>query len=479
MAAWNRGTTEGFIQKARAVHGKDRYDYSRVVYVNAGTKVEIVCSEHGSFWQGPSAHLAGQGCPVCAVKSKAAKLSISTEEFITRSSQVHNGKYDYSKVIYTNNKTRVEIICPEHGNFWQFAEHHMKGRGCPVCGKREARKHSKLKAQKAGIEFEAKARGVHGDAYNYSLVEYRKATIKVVIICSEHGEFLQKPSDHLAGYGCPQCGLIKSSQNRTRDTSEFIKLAQEIHGDKYDYQKVVYKKAIEEVEIICPVHGGFGQRPADHLQGKGCRKCGGTFPLSTEDFKVRAAEVHNGAYDYSQVEYINTATKVKIICPKHGKFWQTPNDHLDGHGCHLCQASSGERRISAFLSRLHIKFVPQKKFAACRTKKRCLSFDFYFKIGDLNFLVEYDGLQHFEPVEMFGGEEALKRSQRYDAIKDKFASKNGFILIRIPYTEYDNLEYVLRRAIEEHTGQPLKPRKALAVSAKLFDPARYQQKHLF
>ena len=120
-------TTEIFIKNAKNVHG-DKYDYSKVEYVNAHTKVCIICLEHGEFWQTPSNHLSGKGCILCANVKK-----ITTEEFIKRAKEVHGNKYDYSKVEYINNKIKVCIICPIHGEFWQMPINHLLGRGCKVC----------------------------------------------------------------------------------------------------------------------------------------------------------------------------------------------------------------------------------------------------------------------------------------------------------------------------------------------------------
>ena len=121
-------STEEFINKARAVHG-DRYDYSKVEYVDNKTEVCIICPEHGEFWQKPKNHLSGYGCPICSGRKK-----MRTIDFIKRAKQVHGDKYDYSKADYKGNSEEVCIICPEHGEFWQRAGNHLKGFGCKQCG---------------------------------------------------------------------------------------------------------------------------------------------------------------------------------------------------------------------------------------------------------------------------------------------------------------------------------------------------------
>lgn len=116
-----------FVDKARAVHG-DKYDYSKVEYVNNKTLVCIICPEHGEFWQSPSKHLSGHGCPQCAGTMKK-----TTEQFVEKATDIHNGKYGYSKAKYVNHLTPVTIICPEHGEFTMTPKNHLKGQGCPKC----------------------------------------------------------------------------------------------------------------------------------------------------------------------------------------------------------------------------------------------------------------------------------------------------------------------------------------------------------
>ena len=307
--------TKEFIAKAKAVHG-DKYDYSKVNYVDCNTKVTIICPSHGEFEQAPRTHLSGRGCPDCA------KQRMTTEEFIEKAKKVHGDKYDYSKVKYVNKDTKVTIICPTHGEFEQNPRSHLTGQGCPSCGGNK-----KLTTE----EFVERARIVHGDKYDYSKVDYVNNNTKVTIICPTHGEFEQKPSGHLTGRGCPYC-----SGKKKLTTEEFIEKARKVHGDKYDYSKVNYVDCSTKVTIICPTHGEFEQTPYWHYSGGGCPSCSGNKKLTTEEFVERARIVHGDKYDYSKVKYVDSNTKVTIICPTHGEFEQTPFAHLLGQGCPVC-----------------------------------------------------------------------------------------------------------------------------------------------
>lgn len=190
-------TLEEFIAKAKAVHG-DKYGYSKVKYVNSRTKVCIVCPIHGEFLQNANRHLQGGGCPKCG-----GTTLLTQSEFISKASIVHNHKYDYSKVVYINNSTKVCIICPEHGEFWQKANGHLNGKGCLLCGRDSTINHRRT----TQTRFIEKANEVHGFKYDYSKVQYRNNHEKVYIICPTHGGFWQEPNSHLQGYGCKKCML--------------------------------------------------------------------------------------------------------------------------------------------------------------------------------------------------------------------------------------------------------------------------------
>ena len=123
-------------------------------------------------------------------------------------------------------------------------------------------------------EFVQKAKKIHGGAYDYSKVIYVDTKTKVCIICPKHGDFQQTPNNHLQGQGCPKCADIANGDVKRMDKAEFIQKANIVHGGKYDYSKVKYINALTKVHISCPIHGTFYQRPANHLFGQGCRRCG-------------------------------------------------------------------------------------------------------------------------------------------------------------------------------------------------------------
>ncbi len=194
--------TEKFVERSNEVHS-DKYNYSKVEYINSSTKVIIVCPKHGEFNQQAGNHIKGHGCPECKTEKGAEKQSLTLCQFIQKSNRIHKNKYDYSKVVYINNRTEVKIICPEHGEFTQVSGNHLAGYGCGKCGAEKMSKSISLTTE----QFINKAKKIHNSLYNYNNVIYTNNRTKVKIKCNKHDYFFQKPNDHLDGHGCPKCGI--------------------------------------------------------------------------------------------------------------------------------------------------------------------------------------------------------------------------------------------------------------------------------
>lgn len=197
-------TLEDFIQKAKTVHG-DKYNYSKVIYINAKTKVCIICPDHGEFYQIPDNHINGKNCPLCSHVKRIKTKTLTTKQFIEKAKVVHSDKYDYSKSIYISAKTKLTITCSKHGDFEQTPDSHLSGQGCPACANFIRGKNQTLTIE----EFIEKANKVHNNIYSYSQIDYVTNQIKIKIKCRKHGIFEQLPSNHLSGNGCPQCKKSK------------------------------------------------------------------------------------------------------------------------------------------------------------------------------------------------------------------------------------------------------------------------------
>ena len=296
-------------------------------------------------------------------------------------------------------------------------------------------------------EFIRRAKEVHGDKYDYSATVYENSRKKVTVICPEHGPFKIWPMDHLRGVGCGKCFNVykrgKTGQEKSRE--QFIEKARMVHGDKYDYSKVVYENNKKEVCIICPEHGEFWQKPNTHLNGEGCYKCAYKI-YDTESFIREARKVHGDKYDYSKVVYKRADENVCIICPEHGEFWQTPRNHVHHTaGCPICLESKLERQVRKCLKKKDIKFIGQKKFNWLGYQ----SLDFY--LPDYNIGIECQGIQHFEPVDFSGkgnAEKCFEEVKRLDKRKRELCEEKKVILKYINYDENveEKIDSILKEA---------------------------------
>jgi very-short-patch-repair endonuclease len=221
---------------------------------------------------------------------------------------------------------------------------------------------------------------------------------------------------------------------------QFIEKAKQVHLNVYDYSLIEYKNSRTKINIICPKHGIFEQRPNDHLQGRGCNLYHLDRKRDTkEEFVEKANKIFKNMYAYSSVVYENSLSKVEIICQIHGTFYQIPSSHLRGRGCPKCGVgySKGELKIEKWLSDHNINYKTQYRFVNCKNKKP-LPFDFF--LPDHNVCIEFDGLYHYEPKR---GLSELIRVMKCDTIKTKFCLDNGIKLVRIPYWESNKIDEIL------------------------------------
>ena len=291
-----------------------------------------------------------------------------------------------------------------------------------------------MRIKKTTKEFIDESNLVHSNRYRYH-DEYLGNKIKIKITCPEHGEFEQRPINHLSGQGCPKCGEKK---NLTHD--EFLTKSKLIYGSKYNYPNK-YHNSKTKIGIECLTHGVFYQRPNDHLSGQGCGLCQLELKPNLSDFIERAKLTHGNKYGYSNVLFKNNYTKVNIVCEKHGSFYQRPNDHIRGNGCPICRESKGEKEIRLFLVKNNIKFEQQFIFNDCKDI-RPLPFDFY--LPDYDTCIEFHGIQHFE-FNLFFHKTiiGLQNQLLRDKIKSDYCSINNIRLMVINY--YDIKELVMNK----------------------------------
>ena len=322
---------ELFIKKANEVHNY-KYDYSKSIYTKASEKLIIICKIHGEFNQTPANHVKDHGCKKCGTEIIKQKQTISQEDFINRVNEKWPNLLDLSKTVYTNFKTKLTVKCKKCNTEYDTDASQLlcrTGHGCVVCN--GGGKHNKEL-------FVTKSIQLHGNKYNYELVEYKNAITKVKIKCKHNHIFEQMPNHHLTGNGCPKC----IGKYKTQD--EFIELSKNKYGNLFDYSKLNYINMKTLITLICNEKHTFKVTPASHL-GKessgGCKECqkkniSEKNSYSQEEWISLSKKKHNNIYNYSKVNYISSSTEVIIVCSKHGDFIQLPVSHLGGSGCSQC-----------------------------------------------------------------------------------------------------------------------------------------------
>ena len=370
-------------------------------------------------------------------------MKLTTECVIKRIKEIHGNKYDgINDIVYVNNTTKIKLICPKHGEFLITPKSLFKGCGCYKC----ANEKNNEKNRFSKLQFIEKARKVHGDKYDYSKVEYVNSSTKVCIICPEHGEFLQRPSKHLQGQGCPECA------SRQFTTNDFIVKSNEIHDFKYDYSKTNYINNYTPITITCPIHGDFEQLPYVHLNHKnGCPKCGRESNRikqmkNIEHFINDAKQIHGNKYEYNDIEYNGSHEPIKLYCKEkysngeeHGFFTILPSNLLQGYGCPKCnknQFSKGEKEIVQFLRskqfKLYENFILENK----------KELDIY--IPDKKIAIEYNGL--------YWHNELKKPNINYHLDKTLECERQGIRLINIFEDEWIEKQEIVKSRLENILG---------------------------
>ena len=440
-----RLTREQFILKARQIHGW-KYDYSKVVYVNSHTSVCIICPIHGEFWQKPYIHLTNHGCSKCGIDNVRESKIKSNDVFLLQARNTHGDAYEYLDP-YINSQTPIRTRCKKHDYiFTQNPSSHLQRRGCPICGREIVEASTRLTLE----EFIRRSNIVHNNKYDYTPSEYIDGKTKTTIICPIHGPFEQKPSNHLAGHGCPKC-----APNYPYSREDFIELASKTHNYKYDYSEVEWVNMLTDVTIICSIHGRYIQKPYHHVRGVGCPKCGivtchEKLMLSNEEFISRSIKTHGYRFDYSKSNYNNSQTKVCIICHEkdangieHGEFWQTPANHISGQGCPRCNESKGERTVALWLDSHNIRY--ERQFIVTSEQvlfgRNRFAIDFY--LPNYNTFIEFHGKQHYERVEAWHTEEQFQDQQDRDRRLREYCKQHKIRLIEIPYTKINNIDKIL------------------------------------
>lgn len=371
-------TKEEWIDKAKQI--KPQYDYSKSVYKNKRTKVLVTCLKHGDFLVNPSYYLSSPSC-TCPKCQEEIRIKEKNEKYLNLVKELYKDRdYSFEDFKYSGSRCKVKINCKKHGQFESSLTNIVFSHTiCPKCAIEEQTERMRLKYD----DFVRRSIEIHGDKYIYKKENFTSYDEPMIITCPIHGDFKQRPHNHLHGNGCPICSSERGGIKGRNNADEMLKKCMEAHkSDNYTYEYFRYTKCSEKIAVHC----------------------------------------HNTFSDGTE----------------HGIFYQRPLLHLNGQGCPKCNVSLMERNVhNAFLDK-GLEVVCQHSFEWLINDKtnHKMTLDFY--IPSLDIAIECQGKQHFIPIKHFGGDDELEWVKYKDALKRALCKSNNVELIYFLPKEYNS-----------------------------------------
>lgn len=399
-------------------------------YDGAHTKIMHHCLIHDVYWEiKPHNVLHGQGCPKCGKEKYSLSRTKSHEQYVTELAIANPTVVVVDE--YSGSKTPILHRCLKHDiEFMMTPSDGLRGSGCHMC------RGDKIgdSLRKDHVKYVDEVESCNPNIL--VIGTYSGANTPIQHKCLIHNVvWSTTPSCILNGAGCPECHKMRVGSALSKTHDEYVNKLKTINPNI----EVVgcYVNSNTQILHRCLIHNvEWMASPQSALQEHGCRECQRE---KLRDAKLKSheqyvCEVENvNAYIKVVGEYIGANTPILHKCLVCGNEWLAyPNNILRGFGCPSCTKSKGEEDIKQFLDNRNIEYVWQKTFDDCRDV-RPLPFDFY--LPEYNILIEYDGKQHHEPIEYFGGKEAFEYTKRHDEIKNKYCEDNDIRLLRIPYYE--------------------------------------------
>lgn len=363
--------------------------------------------------------------------------------FVKQCREKYGDKFNYALLPNKISRKIETIICDQHGKIKIIPRDHLRSKyGCNKCAVVNKRKDRDVIIS----EFLEKSRNKFNNKYEYKFAKPGKnVRDNLLVKCPTHGWHAASMRTHYNSItGCTKCGILKGSiaNIQFQTYAEYITAANLVHKNEYVYLPSNFVNLDSVINIKCRLHGVFSTKAGEHLnRARKCRKCRyDKRSIGFDAFKKRANKIHDNAYIYYSNTYKTTNHPILLkhkLCGR--EFHQVVKKHLEGQGCKYCKSSLGEKLLREVFIKNKIEYNSQYRIMDYK-----YSFDFY--LPKLNILIEYDGAQHFKPIKFWGGEERYKIQLARDKYKDSLANMHDIPLIRIPYTEYDNLEnYLLYR----------------------------------
>lgn len=425
-------THEEFIEDVKRVHESKIRPLEE--YINSQTKILFKCNVCGHEWRTvPASTVRGCGCPKCGIKKAANKQRKTNEEFIAEVRVIHNNKIKPLEA-YVNNHTKLLFYCRVCGNEWRAEPNSVVNikTGCPKCaGNKPPTNEEFIEMVKERFEGKIKPLG-----------EYEGSQTKMVFkcnICDNEWEATPNVISRTT-YGCPHCAAkqIAEKNAKTAKTNfQFLKDLKNVHGENI---KLVgrYKNNHTKIMFKCETCNHEWQAVPNHILNKrGCPKCAGKIKLTNEEFVKRVRYVHGNKIK-PLGKYKNNKAKLLLKCNDCGHEWKARPYNIIGNksGCPECASNSkGEDEIKKYLDEQGINYEREYSFSDLKHKIR-LRYDFAIFDGkELLGLIEFDGIQHFKPIDYFGGIEEFKITKKRDELKNDYCKAKGIPLLRIPYTD--------------------------------------------
>ena len=392
-------------------------------YVDAKTKILHRCLLDDYKWLVcPNKTLQGKGCPKCAKNNKKTH-----DEYVYELSS----KNPSLKVIEEYKGCKIAIIhkCLIHNIFWKISPSSaLKGSGCSECLKEKISKKNKMSHE----NYVNEVKNINPNIV--VLGEYINGNTTLLHKCLVHNiEWYTSPRSILNGSGCYKCGINKLKEQKTKTNEDYLAELKYINPNIIAIEE--YKDSNTSILHRCLIDGyEWFLKPGNALSGRGCPKCGGNLKKTSSEYEKELSTVNP---DIKVIDsYLGANIPILHQCLIDNYKWKArPVDILRGRCCPKCSESKGERQVRLWLEKHDISYEKQYKFEDCRDNKP-LPFDFY--LPTYNRAIEYDGKQHFEPIEFFGGQESFEICQKHDKIKNEYCKNNGISLLRIPY--YKNTE---------------------------------------
>ena len=344
--------------------------------------------------------------------------------FLEKSHKKYGGIYIYNKNDFKDSDTKIDIYCTKHNlHFHQTPKSHLQSYGCKECSKEHAHIHQRFNTTDEFIRAMIEEFGV--GTFTYEKTKYVNMKTDVIVTCPKHGDITKSPDALLNQHkGCWKCGRETTAIKKTSTLDEFISKSKAKFGDKYDYSVSKYVKAIIPIDIICPIHGKFSITPHEHLVSKtGCPECSreqqtDNAKLTPEQIIELGRERFGDKYTYLTDTYKSYQEPMEIICPRHGKFLQSLDNHLHSNECKKCsnRKSTGEKKIFELLCQLLGDNKVYRNYIGLFDDKR--EVDVY--VPFLNLAIEFNGLRWHS-----------NKNKNYHLNKTKDALDKGVNLIHI------------------------------------------------